>query len=474
MAWRQVEPAREFLDNWHIAVICEHLEAVSRGEIRRLVINQPPGSMKTLNCSVFWPAWEWANRPRTKWITASYSDRVARRDSLRARNLMETSWYQERWGHVWKPNKDDWSSIRYSNSQAGFRMATTVGGAAVGEHADIQLVDDPIKPLDAREGKITTAALEANLEWWDGTMTTRVVDPEKSCRVIMMQRLHHADLAGEVLKSGGYDHLCLPMEAEKPCVVQVPHKCSLQEGTTIGFVDPRPEGELLWEARYPPHVLKRRHEEMGSPRVVAAQDQQRPTPAGGGTFKREYINFWSVFPVGGEMVQSWDCSFKDLASSSYVVGQVWVRIRGQFYLVDQVRDQMNVSSTCKAILSMSSKWPKARKKLIEDKANGPAVIQLMKKDVPGLKAVTPEGGKDVRANAVEPLWASGNVFIPSPNIAPWVHDFIEELVNFGAMRHDDQVDAMSQALTYLYGRTVANYKDAMKNFGEFTGLFRRG
>ena len=164
LAWPQVEPARPFVDNWHIAVICEHLEAVACREIRRLVINVPPGSMKSLLCGVFWPSWVWTMVPESKWITSSYSGVVARRDSLRAQRLMETPWYQERWGHLWKPSPDEWGAAKYSNDKAGFRLAVTVGGGVTGEHADHQLVDDPIKPLEARGDRVDSPGRD----WHEG------------------------------------------------------------------------------------------------------------------------------------------------------------------------------------------------------------------------------------------------------------------------------------------------------------------
>ena len=235
-AWKVVEPAIDFVPNWHIDAISEHLEAVTFGQINRLVINIPPGFMKSLMCGVFWPAWSWTHTPQTKWITASYSSLVAKRDSLRARRLMESGWYQSRWGHRWRPNPDDWTKERYSNSLAGVRIATTVGGSITGEHANHQLVDDPVKPLDAGTRKVDTAALVECIEWWDETMASRVADARTATRTIIMQRLHDRDLSGHVLRRGGYEHLCLPMKYEPACVVTVPHPCSLGGATTATYL----------------------------------------------------------------------------------------------------------------------------------------------------------------------------------------------------------------------------------------------
>jgi len=483
MAWPQIEPKRAFIPNYHIDAICDHLEAVTRGEIRRLVINVPPGTSKSITCSVAWPSWVWTHTPEAKWITASFSGIVSRRDALRARQLMEGNWYQERWGRDWEPDKDSWSSMSYRNSKAGFRLAVTVGGGVTGEHADHQLVDDPIKPLDARGARVDSTKLQICKEWWDETMATRVVDPATATRTIIMQRLHDQDLSGYVLATGDYVHLNLPMRYEPRCAVTVKHSCSLKEDgkgratepTPLrteahpkGFKDHREEGDLLWPERFPEKIQSERKKEMGS-RGVAAQDQQRPMPSGGGIFKREWVKFWKVRPkgTGVEMIQSWDCAFKGLDDSDYVVGQVWARRGGEYFLMDQTRDQMSVAPTCRAVQTMASKWPKAIRKLVEDKANGPAVMQILEEKVSGLKAVNPEGGKISRAQAVEPLWEAGNVWLPSPEMAPWVHDFIEELVDFNGDpgRPDDQVDAMTQALVYFSTKSTSTYKKAMENVG---------
>lgn len=454
VAWPLVEPAREFVDNWHVQAICEHLEAVVAGEINRLVINVPPGSMKSLSCCVFFPSWTWAARAANrKFIYSSYSDTISRRDSVRTRRIIESEWYRQRWGNKVVPNKDEWSSRKFSNTQSGFRMMTTISGGVTGEHADIQVVDDPIKPLEVTGTmKVTASTLEKVVEWWDGTMASRLVDFEKSARIIIMQRLHQGDLAGHVLRAGGYEHLCLPMEF-------VPErKCH----TSIGFEDPRTSpGELLWPSRVPANAVANLKHELGA-RGAAAQLQQEPSPAAGAIFMRNQVQHYKTAPRFDQMIQSWDCTFKE-SGSSFVVGQVWGVKDAEFYLVDQIRERLSFSGTCDAIRQLSAKYPRAVAKLVEDKANGPAVADALKKELSGIKLVDPQGGKEARANAVEPLWEAMNVWLPDPAKAPWVLDFIEELVAFPASVNDDQVDAMSQALTYLRRRNMNKFRQAMQN-----------
>jgi predicted phage terminase large subunit-like protein len=150
-----------------------------------------------------------------------------------------------------------------------------------------------------------------------------------------------------------------------------------------------------------------------------------------------------------QMIQSWDMAFKDLATSDYVVGQVWGAVKADRYLLDQIRNRWDMPATKAAVKELSLRWPKAGTRVVEDKANGPAVIQELRHDVPGLIAVTPEGGKVARAQAVSPQVESGNVHLPHPALASWVEDLIEEMAAFPHGRNDDQVDAMTQALNRM-------------------------
>ena len=205
--------------------------------------------------------------------------------------------------------------------------------------------------------------------------------------------------------------------------------------------------------------------------AAAGQLQQRPSPAGGGIIKRHWFQYWQPrgmnlppvivrLPDGtersivavepprhvDEQIQSWDCTFKNLSTSDYVVGQVWARVGARFLLGDQIRERMDCPATVKAVRALTQKWPGTIAKLIEDKANGSAVIQVLAHEIPGLLPVNPLGGKIARAAAVSPLIEAGNIYLPHPLYAPWVNDFIEECVAFPNGAHDDQVDAMTQAL----------------------------
>jgi predicted phage terminase large subunit-like protein len=434
-AWPVVAPATEFVSGWHLDAICEHLEAVTRGQIHRLLISVPPRHMKSLAVSVFWPCWEWITHPERRWLFCSYAAGLAIRDSLKCRRMVESPWYRRRWGDRFVLTSDQNEKSRFENDKAGYRIAIGVGGAATGEGGDRVVVDDPHNVREA-ESEIVRQSV---LDWWDQVMSTRLNDPKRGAMVIVMQRVHENDLAGHVLQQGGYEELKLPAEYE-----------GSQQVTSIGWRDPRTEpGELLWPERFGQEEVEALKRTMGS-YAAAGQLQQRPAPAAGGILKRHWWKFYREAPRPfSEVIQSWDCAFKDTRTSDFVVGQVWGRHGADKYLLDQVRGRMDCPATIQAVKRLSEKWPQAQAKLVEDKANGPAVIATLKHEIVGLIAVNPEGGKEVRAHAVSPQIEAGNVYLPDPTIAPWIGGFIDECAAFPNGAYDDQVDAMSQALVRL-------------------------
>lgn len=438
-AWHVVEPSTPYVRGWHIEAICEHLEAVSRGEIRNLLINMPPRHMKSMTVSVFWPTWRWVDHPETRWLFASYAEALAVRDALKSRRIIQNPWYQARWADNYQLAGDQNIKSRYENDKTGYRLTTSVGGSATGEGGDIVVVDDPHNVKDAPSDTMREAALE----WWDQVMSTRLNDPRTGAKVIVMQRVHAHDLAGHVLAQGGYEHLRLPTEYEPKMMIE----------TSIGWRDPRVEpGELLWPERFGPEEVADAKRILGS-YGYAAQHQQEPSPAEGGMLKRSWWRYYKEPPGSfDEIIQSWDMTFKDSAGTDYVVGQVWGRRQADKYLLDQVRDRMDFPTTVMAVEALTAKWPQAHAKLVEDKANGPAVIATLKRKIPGLIAVEPQGSKAARVSAVSPQIEAGNVYLPDPSIAPWIGDFVEECSKFPVGAHDDRVDGMSQALIRLGGQ----------------------
>lgn len=440
-AWPKVDTS-PLVWSWPLDAVCEHLEAVQRREIRDLVVNIPPGLGKSLLVSVLFPAWVWTFDPEHRWIAASYADSVSLRDARKCRTLLESDWYQACWPDVRLP-RDRTASVAvslYANTLGGQRYTTTVRGAVTGQHSDTALVDDPMDPSGATAA--SGLELQEVLDWWHHKMSTRFRDPPRSARILVMQRLHTQDLSGDMIASGA-TVLCLPMRFE----ARHPHRHSKDPRTA--------EGELLAPQRYPEAEVGRLETELG-PSAAAAQLQQRPAPKGGGILKEAWFKLWTELPPAGVYSFSIDCAFKETATSSYVVLQVWYAHGPNHYLVDQLRERMDFARTILAIVAWSIKYPRAHKKLVESKANGPAVVSVLKTEISGLIEVEPDGGKEARAYAAQPLVFAGNVFVPHPEHAtypdgrkgaPWVtKDFFPEVTVFPRAATDDQVDALTQYL----------------------------
>jgi predicted phage terminase large subunit-like protein len=469
-AWPILEPATPFVHGWHIDVMCEHLEAVTAGEIRRLIVNVPPRTMKSLTTAVCWPAWEWLDAPHVRWLFASYAQDFAYRDSMKMRRLIKSQGGSDdgtifqRLGYQgvlrllhddpWELTKDQDAKTKYETTRTGMRFATSVGGMATGEGGDRIVVDDPV---NAEQARSDAHRVNANV-WWDETMTTRF-NNDAAAAVIVMQRLHEADLTGHLLAKGGWHHLCLPATYEPSHPFVYPAKAKLVTGRELPG-DPRTEaGELLEPVRLSDRRLTELLRDLGS-YGYAGQMQQRPAPAEGGRFKRAWWSHWtpdSLPPRWQRLIASWDMSFKDSDDSSYVVGQVWAINGAERYLLGQIRAHLSFTDTVKAVKALHEWKPGALAKLVEDKANGTAVIDTLKKTVTGLIAIQPEGGKDVRAAAIEPLVEAGNVLLPAADFIPCppgyqataTSEFVEEAAVFPNGAHDDQVDAMSQALNWI-------------------------
>lgn len=470
-AWHIVEPGNKFIDGWHLRAISEHLEAATRGEIRNLIINIPPRHMKSLICCVFWPTWVWTTKPETRWLFSSYGESLSIRDSLKCRRVIQSNWYQRNWGDVFKLTGDQNSKIRFENDKTGYRMATGVGGLGTGDGGDFVIVDDAAKAADAH----SPTERENVTDWWDNTMSTRGNDPKTVVKVVIGQRLHEQDLTGHLLdkmKIDGqhYEHLCLPAEYEPTNRV-----------TSLGWRDPRIEpGELLWPERFTPAALKDLKSSMDS-YAVAGQMQQRPAPDAGGIFRKKDWRYWKPQGVNfppvvvrledntlleidavdlpdsfDEQIQSWDLAFKDTKTSDFVAGQVLGRLGANKYMLDYYKERADIGKTISAIEGMTEKWPRAFAKLVEDKANGPAVIQLLTNRIVGLIAVTPEGGKVGRAHAAAPSVESHNVYLPHPALYAWVNGFIDSCAGFPNLAHDDDVDAFTQAIIRWQGTTVVS------------------
>lgn len=471
-AWNHADPQR-YVDSPHIQAVCEHLQAVSLGEIRDLMINIPPSCSKTKITTVLWPVWDWLYvHAQRHYMFVSYDLSLMNDSSQRTFNFAGTDWFRQHFGTLIDPTQ---SLREHRTVRGGYRYNTSIRGKSTGRHVDRMVIDDPIKPADALNPKVQlSAALEDVITWWQGTAPTRVRDPKTHSRVIIMQRLAERDLCGHVLQHerDGFVHLCLPMrfEASRKCMIE-----------STGFEDWRStEGELLCPQRFDEIEVSKLESKLG-PANAPAQLQQRPRPRGGKRFRASMFRYFHPLgeaqldpfdrpclevpkPSEGFFAQSWDCTFKDTADADFVAGGVWQIIGSMFYLRDQFHDRAGFVRTCEVIEQMISKWPRSRKVYIEDKANGSAVIDTLKKKFPGLEPVEPEGGKVARATAAEAPIAAGCVVLPHPDLADWVgyvdedgepldfSSFVGEFVTFPRGVHDDQVDQTTQLLLRHYRR----------------------
>jgi len=431
-----------YVVNWHHQVLCETLDRFVSGEIKRLMVFLPPRNGKSELVSRRLPAYIFGQYPDKSIISCSYSADLAARMNRDVQRIIDSPQYRSLFPEVTLNGKNtrtmaDGSYLRNSDlfeivNHRGVYRSAGVGGGITGMGMDIGIIDDPIKNI---EEALSQTYREKVKEWYTSTFYTRL---EKDAQILItLTRWHEDDLAGwllDMVKQGGEDWylISFPAIAEEP----------------LPDYDPRLPGDPLWPDKYSLERLQAIKSVVGSYQWQSLY-QQRPTSQEGGLFKRTWWKFYKQAPRCEEVIQSWDCAFKDSSSSDYVVGQVWGRLGADKYLLDQIRARLDLPATIQAIKTLSAKWSMSYAKLIEDKANGPAVIQSLKSEIPGLIPVEPEGGKVVRAHATSPDVQAGNVYLPDPTIAPWIHDYIEEFASFPRGKNDDQVDGTTQAIIWF-------------------------
>jgi len=417
-------------------IICKELEKVERGELDRLIITLPPRHSKSMTVTETFPSWFIGRKPSRRVIATAYSGNLAKKfgrlnkQKLRqyGEELFEVSLLTD------NKSNTNWGVLGHR----GGMISAGIGGAITGEGADLMIIDDPFK-----NRKQADSIVYRDMVWdeWQNTLRTRL--HPGGAVIVIMTRWHEDDLVGRLLAD--------PEEGDKWKIVNLPCECE-DENDPLG----RKIGEPLWpEHGYDKAWMEQTKTDVGT-RTWASLYQQRPSPKEGVTFKRDWWQFYKVLPEFiEETAQSWDCAFKGIPEETdYVVGLVGARKAGNYYIIDRFRDQVGIKGTIQAIRSMTGKHPTAYSKWVEEKANGAAVIELLRDEIPGMIPVPNSDGKEARANAVQPFVESGNVYLPDPSIAPWVHDFIEELAQFPSGKHDDQVDAFTQLIIMLRSKTI--------------------
>lgn len=475
-AWHIVEPGADYIHNWHVDMIVEHLEAITYGHelddgsrYNRLLINVPPGMMKSLLTNVFWPSWEWGpkNMPHLRYLCASHSMDLAIRDSTKMRRLIESEWYQERWGDRVRLTKDQNQKTKFENTATGFRQAVAAG-SITGARGDRVIIDDP----HSVEGANSDQQRASTIEWFLEAVPTRLNKPLESAIVVIMQRLHEEDVSGVILDKGlGYDHIMLPMRYEP----------GRSHASMLGVEDPRQtEGELLFPARFPESVVDRDELAMG-PYATAGQFQQSPEPRGGGIIKREWWQTWDQpsYPPFDYVIAAVDTAYTTKSENDPSAMSVWgvwkggdqtavvtrsMGADGQMAILNRQykeehpkcmlmyawAERLELHELIERVQETMSTYG-VDKLLIENKASGYSVAQEIRRvyghDEFAVQLIDPKGiDKTARLYSIQHLFAEGLIFAPDRS---WADAVINQAAQFPRGKHDDLVDTVSMALKHL-------------------------
>jgi predicted phage terminase large subunit-like protein len=423
-----------FLPNWHLEVICQKLDAVRRGEIKRLIINVPPRHLKSIAGSVCLPAYILGHDPAVQIICASYGQDLADKLARDCRSIMNASFYRDMFGTRLRQT----TLHDFATKAGGFRMGTSVGGVLTGRGADIIIIDDPLKPDEA----VSDVARNAVNQWYDNSLRSRLNSKRDGRIVIIMQRLHEDDLVGHVLRQEQWDVVSFPAIAE----IEETHEFETIYGR---FHHQRRVGDILHPEREPRETLDILRRSMGEYNF-AGQYQQSPAPFGGGMVKEEWFKRYTgrELPQSfDQIIQSWDTANKANELADYSVCSTWGTKDKRIYLLHTLRERMDYPDLKRAVRRQSD-LHRPDVILIEDKASGTQLIQeLIEEGVHNVDKVKPNGDKVMRMHAQTASIENGFVYLPAE--APWLSEYIHELTTFPRGKYDDQVDATSQALAWL-------------------------
>jgi hypothetical protein len=494
--WPVVEPAIPFVRGWVLEAIAEHLEAVAYGQIRRLLINVPPGFTKSLMTDVFFPAWLWGplNRPHMRFLCAAYSEHLTVRDNMRCRSIIVSDRYQALWKNRFRVSTDQFTKIKFANDKTGWKLATSVGGIGTGERADIVIVDDPNNPMEME----SEAIRETTKMWFTEILPDRLNNQALSSIIVIQQRTHQEDVSGIALeREMGYTHLMIPMRHDRTrhCTTVI----GIDEtGEEVTWTDPREEeGELAWLERFPPKVCDELERDK-APYAWAGQYQQLPGPRGGSIIKNDYWQVWTdrVFPNLEYIVASLDSAYTEKEANDPSALTIWGVFREQNEVVEssdilwqprrgQVlapvdgrpkiilmwawEDWLALDELVERVVGCCIKGAKSRwgdpsfavdRLLIESKASGISVYQEMLRLVRGrgnlgVELFDPKryGDKSARLHGVQHIFADGMVYAPvdpdTGNDKKYASMVIDQCAIFPNGARDDLVDSTSMALRWL-------------------------
>lgn len=447
--WSVLEPARPYIHNWHIDAICEHLEACAKGDIRKIYIAMPPGTMKSLTVSVFFPSWLWTFAPARRVLAASHAERLAIRDNLRCRRLILSDQYQKLWGETVKLSSEQNTKTKFENTATGFRESMPFT-SMTGSRGDYLVLDDPLSVDDANSEAVREQVATTFLE----AVPTRLNDERTSCIIVMQQRLHQRDVIGIAEANNlGYEKLVLPMEYEPgPRYV-----------TSLGWSDPRKEeGELLFPERFSREHLDTLRKSLGT-YGWASQMQQSPVPREGAMFDRENFGWTRTFDPATKFVRGWDLAASTGQNAAFTAGvKIGKMPNGRYLVAHAIRRRLTPRGVEDLLVSTAKKdTKKTRISGPQDPGQaGKQQAQYLVSKLAGYRvSFTPESGDKVtRAEPFASQVEAGNVDILRTGIEEldsWIEPYLDEVCNFPSGRYMDQTDASSRAFNELI--TGSNY-----------------
>lgn len=458
-AWNTVEPETSYHSNWHIGAVCYYLEAITAGEIQNLLINVPPGFMKSLLVSVFWPTWEWGPKrmPQLRYIAASNGRELAVRDTLRARRLILSDWYQAHYGDSFSLLADQNRKMRFDNDRGGSRLALSVG-SGTGERANRVIFDDPHELDDADYPEQLDSAVEYN----NVTLDSRLANRETDSRVVVQQRVAVNDVSGDILRKmeqGGkhYEVVCLPMRHDPAyqAVVSARNKLPQQ--------DPRDKtGELIDPERYSEKSVEQDDITYGD-RAPAVLDQ-KPRASGNTIYKSDDFERFDLRDLAhrhaayGHYV-FFDTAYEETDSSAYTAWVV-MHLSSDYRLkpCEVGMKRLAFPDLEEKVEEVALRWNgdgKLKEVVIERAASGRSALQSLGMASQSwlaqhIKGFNPgQKSKVVRAREAS-LWTrKGCVLLPIPESAEWVHDFTEEIFEFPNTQYKDRTDAFTMGILYM-------------------------
>jgi predicted phage terminase large subunit-like protein len=427
-----IAPDTPFVDNWHLQAIAWELLRVRDGEVNRLIVNQPPRSLKSISVSVAFVAWLMGHDPTLRIIVVSYSSELAEELHRQFRIIVLSDWYQKLFPRM-RLARD--SALEVVTTLGGSRYATSIGGTLTGRGANLIIIDDPHKADEALSEK----ARNQVKNWFSGTLVSRLDDKRTGQIILVMQRLHPDDLSGHLLETGGWHHLDLPAVAAEDRIIKTGRE-TLKHWRC---------GEPLQCKREGIPILETIKREIGSQKY-AAQYLQQPVPDGGNAIRREWLGIYETVPTplaGDRVVQSWDVAAGIGDNNDYSVCTTWLKRGTKYYLIDVFRQRVAYPDLRRAIVKLAAEFA-ADTILIEKAGFGLSLLQELRTELPlGMiepLGIVPRGDKQDRLAAQSAKIEAGRVFLPKE--APWLADFLHELLAFPNSRHDDQVDSLSQFL----------------------------